>query len=116
MGSSSFARLATLTCSIKRLSPIPATGKRDVATTNLSGLRCTPLDPVDAEIRATVVLTKPYQALQTYIEGDYDLVETDVLVVGSDEYLIRAVGRWTWPAGDGVRVTHLIVEDARVTR
>lgn len=115
MGSASFARLATQTCSIKRLGPVPATGKRGEATTYLSGLRCTPLDPVDESIREVVTLAKPYQARQLFIEGNLQLVETDVLVYDGVDYVIRAVGLWDWPMGDGVRTTHLVVEDARVT-
>jgi len=114
MGSAAFARLASKTCAIKRLQPILADGKRGEASTMLNGIRCTPLDPLSEELRETVELVKPYQARQLFIEGDYQLTEKDVLVFDGVDYAIRAVGLWDWPAGDGVRTTHLVVEDARV--
>jgi hypothetical protein len=113
MGSASFRRLATATCSIKRLQPV-VNGKRGEATPILIGLRCTPLDPVDPEIRETVTLTKPYQARQTFIEGDYEIFETDILVMDGVDYAVRASAPMDWPLGGGVRTTHLIVEHARV--
>ncbi|MCI0363684.1 MAG: hypothetical protein L0219_07355 [Phycisphaerales bacterium] len=113
MTTSSFARLATKTCSIKRLQPV-IDKKRGEATPILVGLRCTPLDPLDGEIRETLTLTKPYKARMTFIEGDHQLVETDVLVMDGTEYAIRASEPMDWPLGGGVRTTRVIVEETRV--
>jgi len=93
--SASFQKLATVTCGTKR-SPSVASGKRGVPTTHLSGLKCLPLDPVDAEIRTRLELDTPHEVLQTMIEGGPDIKEGDVLVVGSSEYDIRSVADWNW--------------------
>ena len=62
-------------------SPSISGGKRGVPTTNLSGLKCLPLDPVSAGIRTRLELNTPYESLQTMIEGGPDIVEGDVLKV-----------------------------------
>lgn len=110
--SSAFRKFATVTCATKRLAPIDAGGKREEASLHLVGLRCTPLDPVDEEIRREAELSKPFQALQTFLEGDLDIREKDVLVVGDVEYVVRAAGAWQWDAG--TKIVRLIIEDARV--
>lgn len=93
--SASFQKLATVTCGTKR-SPSVASGKRGVPVTNLSDLKCLPLDPVNPEIRMRLELDTPHEVLQTMVEGGPDIVEGDVLTVGSDEYDIRSVADWTW--------------------
>lgn len=90
-----FDTMATVTCSTKRL-PAYSGSKRGDPVANLTGLKCTPLDPLDAELRNLPVLTSPYEALQTFIRRDPDIQEGDRLVVGSAEYTIRAVEDWTW--------------------
>jgi hypothetical protein len=93
--SASFQKLATVTCGTKR-PPSVASGKRGVPVTNLSGLKCLPLDPLDASIRTRLELDTPHELLQTMIEDGPDIVEGDVLTVGSDEYDIVSVAEWTW--------------------
>lgn len=93
--SASFQKLATVTCGTKRAT-VGATGKRGTPTTNLSGLKCLPLDPLDPEIRIRLELDTPHELLQTMIEGGPDIKEGDVLTVGSSEYDIRSVADWTW--------------------
>jgi hypothetical protein len=61
----SFARMAVLTVSTKG-SVIEGT-LRKAAATKLTGLKCTPLDPVSAELAATVVLDTPCQLVQTFL-------------------------------------------------
>ncbi len=109
---SSFGRLAVLTCAVKRLAPMDSTGKRQEAALHLESLKCMPLDPVDEEIRREAELSKPFQALQTFLEGDFDIREKDILVVDGVDYVVRAAGAWRW---DGLtKVIRLIVEDTRV--
>ena len=93
--SASFQKLATVTSGTKR-SPSVASGKRGVPVTNLSDLKCLPLDPLDPQIRMRLELDTPFEALQTMIEGGPDIKEGDVLTVGSSEYDIRSVADWTW--------------------
>jgi len=111
MASPSFTRLATVTASTKR-SPALADGKRGAPTTNLPSLSCTPLDPVDPELRQRLQLDTPHELLQTFIDGSLDVHEGDILVVVNIEYPIRACADWTWPV-DGLACRHLILEELR---
>lgn len=62
----SFRRLATVTASTKR-PPAVVSGKRGTPTTLLTGLKCTPLDPVDPEVRQRLGLNTPHELLQTFL-------------------------------------------------
>ena len=108
---STFRLFATVTASTKR-PPAISSGKRGAAATNISSLRCTPLDPVDPEIRQRLILNTPNELLQTYTEGGLDIVEGDILTVSSVDYPIRAVGEWYWPV-DGTNTCYLILEDLK---
>jgi len=110
-GSGSFARLASVTASTKR-PPTISSGKRGAPATNVASLKCTPLDPVDAELRQRLALDTPHELLQTFVDNGVDIVEGDLLVVGSTEYPIRSVGDWYWSplSADYVR---LILEDLK---
>lgn len=110
--SASFQKLATVTCGTKR-SPSISSGKRGVPTTNLSGLKCLPLDPLDPEIRIRVELNTPHEALQTMIEGGPDIQEGDVLTVGSSEYNIRSVADWTWRPAESNTLL-LVLEELKI--
>jgi len=79
---------------------------------NIASLSCTPLDPVDAELRTRLGLDTPHELLQTFVEGGLDIEEGDVLVVGSTEYPIRAVEDWDWRP-DGAEYDRLVVEDLK---
>ena len=87
--SRSFDLTASVSASTKRASL--SSGKRGTPTTNLSGLSATPLDPVSAELQERLGLESPMELLQTFVSGALDIVEGDILVVGSTEYPIRAV-------------------------
>ena len=66
MNTLGFRRMANVTASTKR-PPAISGGKRGEATTKLSGLKCTPLDPVSSEIRKRVALDTPMELLQTFL-------------------------------------------------
>lgn len=106
----SFARLAVVSCSTKR-SPTPSGGKVGAPTTYLTGLHCTPLDPVDPELRHRLGIETPHELLQAFLQGAPDIREGDILVVGSVDYPVRAVSDWVWKT-DTYR--HLILEDLKV--
>ena len=108
---STFGLLASVTASTKR-APTISSGKRGAAAENLASLNCTNLDPIDPEIRQTLVLKTPNELLQTFVEGGLDIKEGDILVVGSTEYPIRAVGDWTWPM-DATATRYLVLEDLK---
>lgn len=111
--SSSFTRMATVTASTKRLATV-SSGKRGAAATNISSLKCTPLDPVDEELRVRFSTRASQEIRQCFVQGGLDIVPGDTLVVGSDEYSIRAVGDWWWRPGaaDYVR---LVLEEVVTT-
>ena len=97
MTSKSFARAANVTASTKR-PPAISSGKRGTPATNIASLSCTPLDPIDAELRQRLALDTPHELLQTFVDTALDINEGDILVVGSAEYPIRAVGDWATTA------------------
>lgn len=66
MNTPGFRRMAVESASTKR-PPTLSGGKRSAATTNLSGLKCTPLDPVSSEIQKRIALDTPMELLQTFI-------------------------------------------------
>lgn len=104
---SAFARMATVSCSTKR-PPAISDGKRGAPAESVTGLLCTPVDPVDPETSYRLQIETPHTLLQTFVAGDPDIKRGDVLVVGSAEYPIRAVSDWAWKSDVFV---HLILED-----
>jgi hypothetical protein len=72
-----FQKQATVSASTKR-SPAIASGKRGTPATLLTGLSCTPLDPVDPEISRRLGLDTPHELLQTFLADSTGFV---VLIV-----------------------------------
>jgi hypothetical protein len=103
----SFATLATETASTKR-PPTISGGRRGTATANIASLSCTPLDPVDSEIRQRLVLDTPHEVLQTFVDGSLDIREGDILTYQGQDYPVRACAEWKWR---GSLYLHLILED-----
>lgn len=106
-----FRRFATVTASTKR-APAISGGKRGTPVTEIASLRCTPLDPVDAELRQRLSLETPHELMQTFVDGALDVVEGDILTVGGVDYPIRAVENWTW-RHQGSDFRRLILEDLK---
>jgi hypothetical protein len=70
MNTMGFRRMATKIGSTKRV-PAITDGKRGAPEVNLVNLRCTPLDPVSAEIQKRLALESPRELLQTFLtDGD----------------------------------------------
>lgn len=111
MTSLTMLRLASVSASTKR--SVETGLQSAAATTYLTGLYIAPLDPVDPEVRATLDLNTPHELLRTTINGAPDVVNGDVLVVGSVEYPIRSVAEWpAVSSGQGAHL-ELIVEDLK---
>jgi len=68
MDTRSFSHLATISCSTKR------TQKGNPAT-NLTGLKCIPLMPVDPELRRRLGLETPHEIKQTFITDGAGFVQ-----------------------------------------
>lgn len=105
---SGFGRLATVSASTKRAGF--SSGRRSAPVENIDSLDVTPLDPVSAELAQRLALDTPHELLQTFAEGSLDIQEGDILVVGSEEYPIRALEEWAW--GD-VTCYRLVVEELK---
>ena len=106
----SFARLTKVTASTKR-NPLTG-GARTGYAAHLASLKITPLAPVEtsraAEFRQLLKMGTSYRILECYAQGNPDVDDGDMLVVGAKEYPVRAVLPWTF--GDDVRL-NIIVED-----
>ena len=101
-----FARMATIVAGTLR-PPVITGGKRGTLTVHLVDIRVTPLDPVDPETRQRLALQTPQELLQSFADGDLDILEGDVLVVAGVEYPVRNAAEWRWR---GSQFVHLILE------
>lgn len=103
-------RLATETVSFKR-PPVTVGGKRGTPTVFLTDVKCTPLDPVDPEIRFRLAVETPHEILQTFTFASENVVEGDILVTAAGiEYPVKSVGEWKWR---GSTFLHLYIEDLK---
>jgi len=109
--SASFTYLASVTASTKR-NPNPVGGNIGPAVENISSLVCFPLDPLTPDIQQRTALQSPEEHLQTFVQGGLDIQEGDILVVGSAEYPIKAVGDWYWRPDDA-NYMYLVLEDIK---
>jgi hypothetical protein len=75
--SRSFNRRATVSCSTKRR-PTAVGAKQAVPTAKLSGLKCTPLDPVNPNLSMTPITDTPVKLLQTFITDGTDFVQLEL--------------------------------------
>lgn len=101
-------RFLTVTASTKR-APAISSGKRGTPVTQVTSLRCTPLDPVDPELRQRLALNTPHELLQTFT-AETAIAQGDLLVVSGVEYPIRSCAEWVWR---GTTFRHLVVEDLK---
>lgn len=108
----SFTRLASVTASTKRL-PAVSSGKAGAPATQIASLACTPLTPVAnaSEWRETLGIKTLVNLLQTFTQGDLDIITGDVLVIGTKEYPVRFVNEYNFARFDVRR--QLIVEDLK---
>lgn len=111
MISGSFARLATVTASTKRMGAVAAGLSGDLAV-SIATLKCTPLDPVTPEVAAMVGLGNFAELLVTYCEGGLDILEGDELTSGGVAYEVRAVGEWHWRPTDSNTLA-VVLEEAK---
>lgn len=109
--SKSFARAANVTARTKRRPDISG-GKISTPALHLADFSCTPLDPIDPELRQRLGLNTPHELLQTLVDTALDIKEGDILVVGSTDYPIRAVGDWAATASMPA-FKWLVIEDLK---
>ena len=112
MSSIGFTRLASVTASTKRLPVEDGDGLIGAPSENVASLACTPLDPVDPELRARLALDTPHELLQTFTE-ETDILEGDILVVAAVEYPIKSVAEWA--DFRGATYVHIILEHLKAS-
>jgi len=95
MNSQSFAKLATVTASTKRMGAV-ASGLSGDLGVSIASLKCTPLDPVTPEVAQMAGIGAFAELLVTMAEGGLDILEGDTFTVGAITYKVRAVGQWMW--------------------
>ena len=108
-GGSGVRRFLTVAASSKRAPPLSG-GKRGPAVTHLTGLLCTPLDPVDSDLRQRLQIQTPHELLQTFVEGSVDVKEGDFFAVAGTDYPVRQVEEWSWR---GSAYRRLVLEDLK---
>ena len=128
---SGLSKMATATYSTKR-SPAKVTGKTGAAATNLTGVKMVPLMPLVVGSAVGNTVNSPNKALSGRIK-DYwitaaeyqahtdstvavtrvpDIIEGDVLVVGSTNYKVKGVDNW--PASiSQLAFIYVTVEESR---
>ena len=112
MSSVGFTRMMTVSASTKREPAEEGNGIIGDPVESVASMFCTPLDPVDPELRRRLALDTPHELLQTFTE-ETDIVEGDILVVSSVEYPVKSVANWTEFRGD--TFLHLIIEDLKAS-
>lgn len=91
-----FDYAATETANVLR-SPAMASGKVGTPASHLSDIPILPLMPVTPEILELYKIKSPREKYVTYVQNSVDILEGDVLVVDSLQFLVKAVGPWLNP-------------------
>nr|ASV43905.1 hypothetical protein [Hot spring virus BHS1] len=73
-------------------------------TTILTGLACTPLDPVSAETQTRLKLDSPYELRQCSFQSGHDIRKGDLISLDGVDYPVRAVEDYDWRGGTYLRV------------
>lgn len=81
--SRSFRRMAFKDASIRRRGTVSATSAGIMAE-HLTGLHCTPLDPVNPEIQKRVALDAPMELLQTFLTDGSSFVHLVIEDIKAD--------------------------------
>ena len=110
MADRTFTLLATVTASTKRRPDADGNELFQASAENLSSLKCTPLDTLDAMTANLLGLQAPYTTRQTFVQGGLDIEKGDILVVGSDEYDIKAVEAYEWTPDSATDYNRLVLE------
>lgn len=108
----------TVTASTKRNEDL-GSGRTGAAVENLSALRVTPLWPVSPQTQRELDLNSPREYKECYhvpaAQGGTlpDVLEGDVLVVGSDEYQVFSVAEWLGIDANDYPSLHLVVQEVK---
>lgn len=111
MTGTGFARMATVNASTKRMSTVNGTsGLAGTSITHLVSLYVTPpcalSTPVSARSDVTMIgpmLDNPFELLQSFCEGDPDVVKGDTLVIAGKDYEVAFVEDWSFKTDHRLR-------------
>lgn len=106
MTDASFATMTTVTASTER-----ATLTGGYAA-YLSGLKCTPVAPVDAETRTRLALETPNIIWEVHLQDNPDIGAGDKFVIGAVKYYVKTTEPYTWLPSSDTRI-RVILEDLR---
>ena len=99
----SFAKLASVTASTKRI-PTIASGKIGARVVNVVSLKCTPIDPLSPNYEDVDVLDAHVQLYVTYCESTTDIQQGDEFIVGSVSYTVKSAENWTFAGSTYLQV------------
>ena len=117
MSSATFSRQLNVEASTRR-PPAIASGKRGEMQECLPLVYVAPLTPVSIETAQRVGLDSPYNLLQTFTDGDADIVDGDELTPQSGYYAgramaVRRVVRLSWGVAGKTERLHVLLENLR---
>lgn len=94
MSNRSFEAIADTTASTKR-NPAAVGGVIASPQTKLTGLAIvSPLPINDEKIIELYQLKSPRKSFLTYVESGKDIEEGDLLLIGTETYIIKAIAKW----------------------
>ena len=115
MADPSFTLMASTTASTKRRPAADdSTELFGDPATYIASLSCTPIDAMNPEQTLATGLGAPFTIYQTFVQGGLDIVAGDLLVVGSQEYDIRAIEPYEWTPDSDAVYSRLILEKAEI--
>lgn len=115
MADKTFTLMADTTASTKRRATADGNELFQAPAENITSLACTPIDSMSAELAISLGLTgAPFTTFQTFVQSGLDIVAGDVLVVGSQEYDIRAIEPYEWTPDSEAVYMRLVLEKAEV--
>ncbi len=104
-------------CAFRAFTTRLAQTKRETMTSGLGGLApylsnvpCTPLLDLDDQTRQRPDLKTYYRLWQVFVDGVWDIINGDVLVLHGKDYPVRDAKPWEFA---GIQALRLIVEELR---
>jgi hypothetical protein len=114
MTTATFSKIASVVASTKRAPDVNVTtGKAGAPVIFIDYLECFPPVSVSSpmEWRETLQLKTLVNLLETYVQGDLDIIAGDVLTINGKDYPVRFVNTLPWGRKD-TRL-QLILEDLK---
>ena len=114
MTDKTFTLMASTTASTKRRAVADDDDWFQAPAANIGSLKCTPIDAMSPELTISAGLGAPFTIYQTFVQSGLDIIAGDVLVVGSQEYDIRATEPYQWTPDSSAVYMRLVLEKAEI--